>query len=72
MRYLGALRWRLARRGTDPRSELRAHLSRQGTPIGPNDLMIAAITMTHDLVLVTNNTREFSRIPNLKLEDWEI
>jgi tRNA(fMet)-specific endonuclease VapC len=47
----------------------RAALAIKGTPIGPNDLMIAAIA--HDLTLVTHNSREFSRIPDLNLEDWE-
>ncbi|MEM9271922.1 MAG: type II toxin-antitoxin system VapC family toxin [Cyanobacteria bacterium P01_F01_bin.143] len=51
---------------------IRAHLAKQGTPIGSNDLQIAAIALCNDLVLVTHNTREFSRIPDLHLEDWEI
>lgn len=50
---------------------LRAELTRRGTPIGPNDLMIAAIALAHDLMLVTHNTAEFSRVPGLHLEDWE-
>jgi tRNA(fMet)-specific endonuclease VapC len=52
--------------------EIRAELSRVGTPIGPNDLMIAAIALVHGSILVTHNTREFSRIKDLKLEDWEV
>lgn len=52
--------------------DIRAHLEKQGTPIGGNDLLIAATALTYDLILVTHNTREFGRIPNLKLEDWEI
>jgi tRNA(fMet)-specific endonuclease VapC len=51
--------------------ELRAYLSSQGTPIGPYDLQIAAIALTHNLTVVTHNTREFSRVPGLTLEDWE-
>ncbi len=51
---------------------IRAHLEQEGTPIGPLDLQIAAIVLTHNLTLVTHNTREFSRIPHLQLEDWEI
>jgi tRNA(fMet)-specific endonuclease VapC len=51
--------------------EIRAELSRAGTPIGPNDLMIAAIALVNGSILVTHNTREFSRIKDLKLEDWE-
>ena len=50
--------------------ELRHHLSHQGMPIGPNDLLIAAHTLAMDLTLVTANTREFSRLPGLKLENW--
>jgi len=50
--------------------ELRHHLSRQGMPIGPNDLLIAAHALAADLTLVTANTREFSRVPGLKVENW--
>ncbi len=50
---------------------LRADLRRRGQLIGPNDLMIAAIALTHELTLVTHNTREFERVPGLGLEDWE-
>ncbi|MDO8351182.1 MAG: type II toxin-antitoxin system VapC family toxin [Gallionella sp.] len=52
--------------------ELRADLTRKGTPIGPYDLQIAAIALANDCVLVTHNTGEFSRIAGLKLEDWEV
>jgi len=50
---------------------IRADLVRVGTMIGPNDLVIAAITKAHDLTLVTHNTEEFSRVFGLRLEDWE-
>lgn len=49
----------------------RAHLALQGTPIGPNDLMIAAIASANQLTLVTNNTAEFSRVPGLTVESWQ-
>lgn len=52
-------------------AEIRAELAKQGLPIGPNDLMIAAIAVVHGFILVTHNVREFSRIPALQLEDWE-
>jgi tRNA(fMet)-specific endonuclease VapC len=52
-------------------AEIRRQLERSGTVIGPHDLQIAAIALQHGLTLVTHNTREFSRIPGLKLEDWE-
>jgi predicted nucleic acid-binding protein len=42
-----------------------------GRPIGPNDLLIAAIACANTLTLVTHNTREFSRVPALQLDDWE-
>ncbi len=50
---------------------LRADLELAGRLIGPNDLLIAATARAHDLVLVTHNTREFSRVPGLRIEDWE-
>ena len=56
----------------DHYGEIRAHLSSLGTPIGPNDLLIAAIARCHNLILVTHNATEFSRVPNLRLEDWQI
>ena len=49
--------------------KIRAELEQAGTPIGPLDLQIAAIALAHQLTLVTHNTREFSRIPHLQLED---
>jgi Predicted nucleic acid-binding protein, contains PIN domain len=49
---------------------IRADLEKRGLVIGPYDMQIAAQAITRDLVLVTNNTAEFSRIPNLKLENW--
>ncbi|MBM3236919.1 type II toxin-antitoxin system VapC family toxin [Candidatus Poribacteria bacterium] len=51
---------------------IRANLEKAGTPIGPNDLLIAAIALANELTLVTHNTREFGRIEKLKIEDWEI
>ncbi|MEB3338495.1 MAG: type II toxin-antitoxin system VapC family toxin [Leptolyngbyaceae bacterium] len=50
---------------------LRSQLKVKGTPIGAYDLQIAAISLAHNLTLVTHNTREFERIPGLRLEDWE-
>ena len=51
---------------------LRVALERQGTPISHPDMQIAAIALANNLVLVTHNTAEFSRISGLILEDWEI
>ena len=53
-------------------SAIRATLEKRGVQIGPLDMMIAAIAFTHNLTLVTHNTAEFSRITNLRSEDWEI
>jgi tRNA(fMet)-specific endonuclease VapC len=49
---------------------LRAELKRIGKPIGPNDLFIAAHALALDAVLVTDNEKEFSRVPGLKIENW--
>jgi tRNA(fMet)-specific endonuclease VapC len=50
---------------------IRAELERQGKPIGPYDMQLAAQALARDLIFVTNNTAEFSRITKLKLENWE-
>ncbi len=51
---------------------IRADLESKGTPIGPMDTLIAAHALSKDLILVTNNTREFCRVNKLQLEDWSI
>lgn len=51
-------------------ARIRAALRSAGTPIGENDAMIAGHALAEDCVLVTNNTREFARVPGLSLEDW--
>ena len=53
-------------------SEVRHHLERAGVGIGAYDLQIAAIALSNGLTLVTHNTREFSRVPGLTWEDWEV
>jgi tRNA(fMet)-specific endonuclease VapC len=50
---------------------LRSHLVAVGTPIGPNDLLIGSIALANGLTLFTHNTKEFSRVRGLKLEDWQ-
>jgi tRNA(fMet)-specific endonuclease VapC len=50
--------------------QLRSHLESMGTPIGPNDLFITAHTLALDLTLITDNIRELSRVPNLRVENW--
>ena len=50
--------------------EVRSQLEKKGKPIGNNDLWIAAHTLALEVILVTNNTKEFSRVSKLKLENW--
>lgn len=50
--------------------EIRATLQQKGTPIGNNDLWIAAHALSEKLILVTNNEKEFMRVPDLKVENW--
>lgn len=51
-------------------SEIRCGLEMAGTPIGPNDLIIASIVLGSHGILVTNNEKEFSRVHGLKIENW--
>ncbi len=50
--------------------DIRAYLEKQGTPIGSLDMLIAGHARAEDLILVTNNMKEFERVPNLRLENW--
>ncbi len=50
--------------------EIRAYLQSLGTPIGPLDMLIASHARAEGMILVTNNVREFERVPNLELENW--
>ena len=49
---------------------LRAALRKQGTPIGPYDVLIAGCAIARNRILVTSNTREFGRVAGLQLENW--
>lgn len=51
--------------------EVRALLAARGTPIGPYDVLIAGQARARKLILVTRNTGEFARVPDLRVEDWE-
>ena len=51
--------------------EVRALLAARGAPIGPYDVLIAGQARARKLVLVTHNTAEFARVPDLRIEDWE-
>ena len=50
--------------------EIRASLESKGQTIGPLDMLIAAHALSLDLIIISNNIKEFSRIPNLKCENW--
>ncbi len=50
--------------------DLRADLERRGTPIGSLDTLIAAHALSQQALLVTNNTREFAKVPGLQLDNW--
>ncbi|MFZ5670823.1 MAG: type II toxin-antitoxin system VapC family toxin [Pseudomonadota bacterium] len=51
-------------------ADLRSALEQAGSPLGANDYLIAAHALAESLVLVTNNEREFRRVPNLPIENW--
>ena len=51
--------------------QIRADLAAQRKPIGPNDVLIAATARAYDVVLISHNIGEFSRVTGLRLEDWE-
>ena len=53
-------------------SKIREHLQTSGKLIGPNDMLIAATAIANDATLVSNNIREYSRVPNLQVESWSV
>ena len=57
---------------TPARRGIRAALAAAGTPIGPYDVLIAGQAVARGLTLITHNTREFQRVENLRIEDWEL
>ena len=78
-RHVGAIRNLLAQLpavafgSADARqaAKILALLRQRGTPIGSFDALIAATALAHNLTVITHNTREFSRVPGLQLEDWQ-
>ena len=50
--------------------EIRAHLAKAGTPIGPLDVLIAGQALSRSLTVITHNRGEFDRVPGLRVEDW--
>jgi tRNA(fMet)-specific endonuclease VapC len=59
-------------RAAEEYGKAREHLASVGTPIGPNDLIVATTALAHGCTLVTYNTQEFSRVPGLMIEDWQL
>lgn len=59
-------------RSAEVYGRLRTELEKLGKLIGPNDLLIASIALVHGTTLITHNTTEFSRIPGLSFEDWQV
>lgn len=57
-------------KAADRYASVGAHLARAGRRIGERDLMIASIALAQDMAVVTSNTREFARVPALRVEDW--
>ena len=51
-------------------ASIRNTLEKEGNPIGPNDIIIASIVLTNSGILITHNTKEFSRVNGLEIEDW--
>ncbi len=60
----------LDRFAAEEAADIRARLEKAGSPIGPYDLLIAGIARSRQMVLVTNNTREFEKINGLQIENW--
>jgi tRNA(fMet)-specific endonuclease VapC len=58
-------------RAAEEYGEIRSFLAAAGTPIGGNDMLIAAIARAQSMTLVTHNTSEFGRVPGLLIEDWQ-
>lgn len=57
-------------RAAEEYGKIRSDLEKRGTPIGPMDTLIAGHAKSRDLILVTNNTKEFDRVAGLSVEDW--
>ena len=70
LRYVQVLEWTEAQ--SVAAAQIRCDLAREGRPIGHYDTLIAAHARSLDACLVTNNTREFSRVTGLQIEDWTL
>ncbi|MEA2861642.1 MAG: tRNA(fMet)-specific endonuclease VapC [Methylobacteriaceae bacterium] len=67
---LDVIPWPFEAEDADEAGQIRAELERAGASIGPYDVLIAAQARRRNAVLVTANTREFMRVPDLNVEDW--
>ncbi|HEY3778322.1 MAG TPA: type II toxin-antitoxin system VapC family toxin [Rhizomicrobium sp.] len=67
---LGVTVWPFEPEDAEEAGEIRFALARAGKPIGPHDVVIAAQSRRRSALLVTANTREFARVPGLRIEDW--
>ena len=70
LKELSALPWSVE--AADEFGRLKSYLRRNGTPVGEFDTQIAAHALAENLILVTNNTRNFENVPRLKIEDWMV
>lgn len=70
VRLDGVLPWDAA--AVDETTHIRLELARRGTPIGDNDASIAGHAISSGAILVTNNVREFMRVPGLRYDDWTL
>jgi tRNA(fMet)-specific endonuclease VapC len=64
--------WPFEPEDAEEAGEIRAALEHMGTPIGPYDVLIAAQARRRNAILVTANSREFDRVPGLRMEDWAV
>ena len=66
--FIAILPW--AEKEASAYADIRVALENAGTPIGSDDMFIAAVAKVNDLTLVTNNISHFSKVPGLKIENW--
>lgn len=72
IRFLALPQFPFDQRAAEHYARIRSHLQPLGQLIGERDMQIAAIARSRDLILVTHNTNELSRVPGLRIDDWEL